>query len=93
MSRVLANLLVNALRRTPADGTVAKAAHRFAKRLDIGNASKTVVDCDFGHVCICVYGDVLAAAQCDRGTDLEQVMADLQELVAGALHSVGESHE
>jgi len=72
---------------------VAKAAHRFAKRLDIGNASKTVVDCDFGHVCICVYGDVLAAAQCDRGTDLEQVMAELQELVAGALHSVGESHE
>ena len=72
---------------------VAKAAHRFAKRLDIGNASKTIVDCDFGHICICVYGDVLAASQCDRGTDLDQVMAELQELVAGALHSLEGSQE
>ncbi|PPS72070.1 sensor histidine kinase [Streptomyces sp. MH60] len=30
MSRVLGNLLVNAIRRTPADGTVAVAAERFA---------------------------------------------------------------
>ncbi|WP_405676541.1 HAMP domain-containing histidine kinase [Streptomyces sp. NBC_01511] len=29
MSRVLGNLLVNAIRRTPADGTVAVAAHHF----------------------------------------------------------------
>ncbi len=70
---------------------VAKAAHRFAKRLDIGSANKTVVDGDFGHICICVYGEVLAAAQCDRGADLGQVMAELQEIVAGALHSVGEN--
>ncbi|WP_329406210.1 HAMP domain-containing histidine kinase [Streptomyces sp. NBC_00704] len=33
MSRVLANLLVNAIRRTPADGTVAVAAHREADRV------------------------------------------------------------
>ncbi|MBX3464556.1 MAG: tetratricopeptide repeat protein [Planctomycetes bacterium] len=67
---------------------VAKAAHRFARRLDIGNASKTVVDGDFGHICVCVYGDALAGAQCDRGTDLDLVMAELQEVVAGALHMV-----
>lgn len=69
---------------------VAKAGHRFARRLDIGSASKTVLDGDFGHICICVYGDVLAAVQCDRGTDIEMVLAELQEIVAGALHSVGE---
>jgi signal transduction histidine kinase len=33
MSRVLANLLVNAIRRTPADGTVAVAARREADRV------------------------------------------------------------
>ena len=66
---------------------VAKAAHRFARRLDIGNASKSVMDGDFGHICICVYGEALAGAQCDRGADLERVMAELQEIVAGALHT------
>ena len=67
---------------------VAKAAHRFAKRLDIGSANKTVVDGPFGHVCICVYGEALAAVQCDTGTDLAQVMTELQEIVASALHAV-----
>jgi signal transduction histidine kinase len=33
MSRVLANLLVNAIRRTPADGTVAVSAHQEADRV------------------------------------------------------------
>jgi signal transduction histidine kinase len=33
MSRVLANLLVNAIHRTPADGTVAVAARRVADRV------------------------------------------------------------
>ena len=72
---------------------VAKAAHRFARRLDIGSASKTVVEGDFGQICICVYGDALAGAQCDRGADLEAVMAELQEIVAGALHMVGGDEE
>lgn len=71
---------------------VAKAGHRFARRLDIGSASKTVLDGDFGHICICVFGDVLAAVQCDRGTDVEMVLAELQEIVAGALHAVGEKN-
>jgi tetratricopeptide (TPR) repeat protein len=66
---------------------VAKAAHRFARRLDIGSASKSVVDGEFGHICVCVYGSVLAGVQCDRGTDLELVLAELQEIVAGSLYS------
>jgi tetratricopeptide (TPR) repeat protein len=66
---------------------VAKAAHRFARRLDIGSASKSVVDGPFGHICICVYGEVLAGVQCDAGTDLEVVLAELQEIVAGSLYS------
>ncbi|MFT4515516.1 MAG: putative regulator of Ras-like GTPase activity (Roadblock/LC7/MglB family) [Planctomycetota bacterium] len=68
----------------------AKAAHRFARRLDIGNASKTVVEGDFGRICICVFGEALAAAQCEDGCDVEQVLSELQELVAGALHAVEE---
>jgi predicted regulator of Ras-like GTPase activity (Roadblock/LC7/MglB family) len=69
---------------------VAKAAHRFARRLDIGSANKTIVDGPFGHICICVYGEALAAAQCDEDTDLVRVMAELQEIVASALHTTGE---
>ena len=66
---------------------VAKAAHRFARRLDIGSASKSVVDGDFGHICVCVYGEVIAGVQCEAGTDLETVLAELQEIVAGSLYS------
>jgi len=64
---------------------VAKAAHRFARRLDIGSANKTVIEGPFGNICICVYGEVLAAAQCDVNADMTQVMTELQEIVAGAL--------
>ncbi|MCA8964249.1 MAG: hypothetical protein KDC48_05170 [Planctomycetes bacterium] len=71
---------------------IAKSAHRFARRLDIGNASKSIVDVDGGHVCVCVYGDVLAAVLCDRNTDLERVIDELQEIVAGALYAT-EGHE
>lgn len=71
---------------------IAKSAHRFARRLDIGNASKSVVDVDGGHVCVCVYGDVLAAVLCDRGADLERIVAELQEIVAGALYAAQGNH-
>ncbi len=67
---------------------VAKAAHRFARRLDIGTANKSVVEGPFGHICVCVYGEALAAAQCTDAADLSKVMAELQEIVAGALHVV-----
>jgi len=65
----------------------AKAAHRFARRLDIGNASKTVVEGDFGKICICVFGEALAGAQVTAEADVDQVLGDLQEIVAGALHA------
>tara|TARA_R110002072_G_scaffold46591_13_gene129301 strand:- start:20343 stop:21440 length:1098 start_codon:yes stop_codon:yes gene_type:complete len=68
----------------------AKAAHRFARRLDIGSASKTIVEGDFGRICICVFGEALAAAQCASDCDVELVLSELQELVAGALHAVEE---
>lgn len=68
----------------------AKAAHRFSRRLDIGSANKTVIDGPFGHICICVYGEALAAAQCDTDADVGEVLAELQELVAGALHTAAE---
>ncbi|MFK7742414.1 MAG: tetratricopeptide repeat protein [Planctomycetota bacterium] len=68
----------------------AKSAHRFARRLDIGNASKTIVEGAFGSICICVYGEALAAAQCAKGGEVDRVMTELQEIVAGALHAVEE---
>ncbi|MFY9344911.1 MAG: tetratricopeptide repeat protein [Planctomycetota bacterium] len=63
----------------------AKAAHRFARRLEIGTANKTLIEGPFGNICICVYGDSLAAAQCAVTTDQAALMGELQELVANAL--------
>lgn len=70
---------------------VAKASQRFTRRLDIGNFSKGVLDGPFGHICICSYGEVVAAVQCDNGTPVEDILADLQELVAGSLYMAGVS--
>jgi tetratricopeptide (TPR) repeat protein len=64
---------------------VAKASQRFARRLDIGNFNKGVLDGPFGHICICSYGEVVAAVQCDAATSVDGVLADLQELVAASL--------
>jgi len=68
----------------------AKAAHRFARRLDLGNAAKTVIHGGFGQICICVYGEALAAAQCLEGANVDLVLGELQEIVASALHAVEE---
>lgn len=65
----------------------AKAAHGFARRLDFGKASQTVVEGAFGRVCICVSGETLAAAQCSEGCDVESVFCELQEIVVGVLHA------
>lgn len=64
---------------------VGKSMQRFARRLDIGQANKSVVEGDFGAVCVCAYGDALASAQCDAGADLDRVLAALQEVVASAM--------
>lgn len=68
---------------------VAKAAQRVSRRMDIGNFSKAAIDGDFGHVCVCSFGDVVAAVQCEFGTPVERILADLQELVAGSLYITG----
>lgn len=66
----------------------AKASHRFARRLDLGSAAKTVLEGDFGRICVCVYGEGLAAAQVTDAADVDHVLSGLQEIVAGALHAV-----
>lgn len=72
---------------------VAKAAQRTSRRMDIGNFSKGVVDGDYGHICICNYGEVVASVLCDQGTDVEHVLAELQDLVAGSLYLTGAGTE
>ena len=63
-----------------------KAAQRVSRRMDIGNFSKGCLDGDFGHICICCYGEVCAAVLCDAGSPVDRIMSDLQELVAGSLY-------
>ena len=62
---------------------------RSGRRLDIGNFTKGVVHGPFGNICICCYGEVVAAVQCDATTPTDRVLAELQELVAGSLYSSG----
>lgn len=64
---------------------VAKAAQRAARRMEIGNFSKGVMDGSFGHICVCCFGDVVAAVLCDEGSGTDQILTDLQELVASSL--------
>lgn len=70
---------------------VAKAGHRFSRRLDIGSFKKGVLQGPFGHICICCYGEVLAAVQCDETAQTDRVLAELQEIVAGSLYAMGVS--
>ena len=65
---------------------VAKAAQRTCRRMDLGNFSKGVVDGDFGHVCVCSFGDVVAAVLCRPDTAVDRILGDLQELVAQSLY-------
>ena len=64
---------------------VAKASQRVARRMELGNFSKGVIDGDFGHIVICCFGDVSAAVQCGESVSTDRLLADLQELVAGSL--------
>ena len=65
---------------------MAKAAQRVSRRMDIGNFSKGCLDGDFGHICICCYGEVCAAVLCDSGSPVDRIISELQELVAGSLY-------
>ncbi|MFQ5505473.1 MAG: tetratricopeptide repeat protein [Planctomycetota bacterium] len=68
---------------------IAKAAQRAVRRMDLGNFSKGIVEGSFGHICICTFGDVSAAVQCASGTRIDDILSDLQELVAGSLFVAG----
>jgi tetratricopeptide (TPR) repeat protein len=67
----------------------AKVAQRTVRRMDLGNFSKGILDGVFGHICICSFGDVCAAVQCQGNADLDWVLQDLQDLVAKSLYTVG----
>lgn len=67
---------------------VAKASQRASRRMDLGNFNKGIVAGNFGYICICSLGDVCAAVQCKKGTRVERIVNDLQELVAGSLYAV-----
>ncbi|MBI5851932.1 MAG: hypothetical protein HZB39_13040 [Planctomycetes bacterium] len=64
---------------------MARAAHRAARRMDIGSFNKGVVDGNFGRICLCSFGDALAAVQCEGHSSVEAVLEQLQELVANSL--------
>ncbi len=65
---------------------VAKAAQRTCRRMELGNFSKGVVDGDFGHICVCSFGDVVAAVLSRPGTAVDRILGELQELVAKSLY-------
>ncbi|MEM7201620.1 MAG: tetratricopeptide repeat protein [Planctomycetota bacterium] len=65
---------------------VAKAAQRACRRMDLGSFNKGVLDGSFGHICVCSFGDVVAAVQCDPGTAVDRILAELQDLVARSLY-------
>jgi len=67
----------------------AKVAQRTVRRMDLGNFSKGILDGVFGHICICSFGDVCAAVQCQGNADLDWVLQDLQDLVAKSLYTAG----
>lgn len=71
--------------------SLAKSGQRFARRLDIGNFSKAVLEGPFGTICICSYGEVVAALQCNAGSDVDDLLGHLQELVASTLLQGGGS--
>ncbi|MBK8978675.1 MAG: hypothetical protein IPM29_22485 [Planctomycetes bacterium] len=66
---------------------VARAAQRAAKRMDVGNFSKGTVDGNFGRICVCSYGESIAALECTADTDVTALLDELQELVAQSLVS------
>lgn len=71
---------------------VARAAQRAARRMDIGSFNKGVVDADGQRICLCSYGEVLAAVACAPNAPTDVILDELQELVAGSL-AVGQGRE
>lgn len=67
----------------------AKAGRRYARRLDVGSFNKGVMDGSFGCICVCSFGEVVAAVQTDERGMVDRLLAELQELVAGSLFTSG----
>ncbi|MCC6670963.1 MAG: tetratricopeptide repeat protein [Planctomycetes bacterium] len=65
----------------------AKSSQRVARRMELGSFSKGAMEGEFGRICVCSYGEEIAAVLCDPGTLTDRVLADLQDLVALGLHS------
>lgn len=70
---------------------VAKAGHRYSRRLDVGSFKRGVIQGPFGVLCICCYGEVLAAVQCSADAPTDRILAELQEVVASSLYAMGVS--
>ncbi len=68
---------------------VAKSGHRFSRRLDVGSFKKGVLQGPFGVLCICCYGEVLAAVQCSQQAPVDRILHELQEVVASSLYAMG----
>jgi len=50
-----------------------------------------VLEGPFGTICICSYGEVVAALQCPPVCDVDGLLGQLQELVASTLIHKGET--
>jgi hypothetical protein len=70
---------------------IAKAGHRYSRRLDVGSFKRGVIQGPFGVLCICCYGEVLAAVQCTSTSPTDRILAELQEVVASSLYAMGVS--
>jgi len=67
----------------------AKAAQRVSRRMELGTFRQVAIAGDFGHICVCSSGDVVAAAQCDSGRLVDDVLTALQEVVTASAHAHG----
>ncbi|MDP6930366.1 MAG: hypothetical protein QF412_11755 [Planctomycetota bacterium] len=68
---------------------LASSAQRTSRRLDMGDFSKGVLEGDFGQICVCRYGDVIAAVLCGRDNATDVIVNDLQGLLAASLYTAG----
>jgi predicted regulator of Ras-like GTPase activity (Roadblock/LC7/MglB family) len=59
----------------------AKAGQRVSRRMETGDFKSGTIDGDFGHICVCSSAGVMAAAQCDAGSSVDEVLRGLQTLV------------
>jgi predicted regulator of Ras-like GTPase activity (Roadblock/LC7/MglB family) len=64
---------------------IARAAQRTARRMEVGSFNRAVLEGTFGKLCLCSYGEVVAAVLCHRDAAADRILTELQDLVAGSL--------